>query len=278
MKNYIWKKLKGCLYELENCLFIKIQSRLMKATLFLWVLVTFVFSGSAFAQDQEDTYKPFDGHLSLKNMHMWRGFVVTPGVMTSGSLEYNTKNKKFTLGLWGGASFDGSFKEYSYYAVYRFTDNFYTEVVSHNNYSNMEDPDMFSYDNEVSPNFVDIALGYTISEEVPLKIFWATILGGQAGDYEEDQDGSITNSYSNYLEFKYRVYNKVGYKLSAFAGGAFSFSTAKTFYSDDANFVNIGLTLNRSVEIFSKNIPLEFNGIWNPESGKGVLEINVALF
>lgn len=244
----------------------------------MFLCLIFVSGTFVYAQDEAESYKPFDGHLSLKNMHMWRGFVVTPGAMTSGSLEYTSRDSKFTLGLWGGASFDGSFKEYSYYAVYRFSDNFYTEIVSHNNYSNMEDPDMFSYDKEVSPNFVDIALGYTISEQFPLKIFWATILAGQASDYEEDEDGNVTDSYSNYLELKYRVYNKDGYRLSAFAGGAFSFSTDKTFYSDEANFVNIGLTLNKSIEVFSKEIPVEFNGIWNPESGKGVLEINVALF
>jgi hypothetical protein len=142
----------------------------------------------------------------------------------------------------------------------------------------MEDPDMFSYDKEVSPNFVDIALGYIISEQFPLKIFWATIVGGQAGDYEEDEEGTMTDSYSNYVELKYKVYHQDGYRVSAFAGGAFSFLTDITYYSDEANFVNAGLTLNKNVEVFSKEIPVEFNGIWNPESGKGVLEFNVALF
>lgn len=267
--------IKGEIKMLEN-----LQLKLIKGLKVLLLFVAILCADMLFAQGEEDAYKPIEGHLSLRNMHMWRGFVVTPGAMTSVALEYNSKNEKLTLGLWGGASFNGTFKEYSYYGVYRFADNFYAEVVSHNNYSsqNEEDIDMFSYNKETSPNFVDIALGYTISEEVPLTLFWATILGGQAGDYEEDENGEKTNSYSNYAEAKYRLYNKDGYQLSAFAGGAFSFSTDKTFYSKGANFVNIGLTLNKEVEVFSKKIPMAFNGIWNPESGKGVLQIDIALF
>lgn len=244
----------------------------------LWVVVA--CSSSLVAQQEQDQYRLVNGHLSLRNMHMWRGFVVTPGVMTSTALEYNNRNGKLTLGLWGGASFDGSYKEFSYYGVYRFSDNFYVEVVSHNNYSNQDESeiDMFSYDKDVSPNFVDIALGYTISEDLPLKLFWATILGGQDQDYEVKEGGEKINSYSNYLEAKYRVYDKDGYQLSVFAGGAFSFSTDKTYYSENANFVNVGLTLNKHVELFNKEIPVNFSGIWNPESGKGVLQIDVVLF
>ncbi|MGQ1786376.1 MULTISPECIES: hypothetical protein [unclassified Saccharicrinis] len=281
MEKYKESMGKGDWGKSENRTYLNLRFKWMrnlKAAVIIGVVL--VCGNTLSAQEVENAYKPFQGYLSLRNMHMWRGFVVTPGVMTSTALEYNDRSGKLTLGLWGGASFDGTFKEYSYYGVYRFADNFYVEVVSHNNYSSQdeEDIDMFSYAKETSPNFVDIALGYTVSEEVPLTLFWATILAGQGQDYEVDENGDRTDSYSNYVEAKYRLHNKGGYQLSAFAGGAFSFSTEKTFYSKGANFVNIGLTLSKSVEVFNKKIPVNFNGIWNPESGKGVLQIDVVLF
>ncbi len=262
--------------EKRSCNVILKSKLSFRAILVLLFVSVITFSVSA--QETEDNYKAFSGHLSLRNMHMWHGYVVTPGVMTATSIEYNSKNSKLTLGLWGGASFDGSYKEYSYYGVYRFTDNFCTEVVSHNNYSSIEDPEIFSYDKMSSPNFVDVALIYFVSEKIPLKLYWGTIIGGNGQDYEEDENGKITDSYSNYVEMKYRLWKKEDFSLSAFAGGAFSFTTEKTFYSERPNFVNIGLTLNRSVEVLSKKIPIELNAIWNPESGKGVLQIDIPLF
>ena len=47
----------------------------------------------------EDSYQPFTFGLHLKNMHLWHGFVVTPGPMVATNLEYNTRDKKFTFGF-----------------------------------------------------------------------------------------------------------------------------------------------------------------------------------
>jgi hypothetical protein len=68
-------------------------------------------------------------------MHLWHGFVVTPGPMVATNLEYNTRDKKFTFGF--GVELErlqmlqikqdkvsADYKEFSIYTVYRFTDNF----------------------------------------------------------------------------------------------------------------------------------------------------------
>lgn len=245
---------------------------------FLLILLGLILSTQAQAQEEKSIADHFNINLDLKNMHLWHGSVVTSGAMMATSLEYSSLDQKFTLGLWGGASFDGDYKEFSYYSKYKFTPNFYAELVSHNNYSNEENPDIFSYDKYTSPNFVDIALGYTISKDVPLNIYWATILFGQGGDYKTKDNGSITDSYSNYVELSYQIFNEKDTELKVFAGGAFSFTTDKTFYSDKANLVNLGLSLNHNLSIFSTSFPVNGTAMWNPETKVGVLQLAITLF
>lgn len=240
----------------------------------LYMIIFLTINGVSMAQD----YKPFDAHLHLKNMHIWRGGVVTPGVMMATSLEYLHPVEKLSVGIWGGAGFDGTYTEYTYYAVYRFNDRLYLEVVSHNNYSGREDYDIFSYDKFTSPNFVDIAIGYTVSGQFPLSVFCATILAGQAGDYELDAAGHATNSYSTYLELKHKFWQDKDMKFHLFAGGAFSFITQKTFYSEKPNIINFGASFSKDITISSKKIPIEASAIWNPETKLGVLQLDISIF
>lgn len=225
---------------------------------------------------QED--QNFNIHMNIKNMHLWHGSVVTPGVMMASSLEYTTNNKAFTAGLWGGASFNGDYKEFSYYSNYTWFDGFKTSLISHNNYSNSEEPNILSYDKFTSPNFVDVVIEYTISEKIPLSVYWSTILCGLGGDFEKETDNTITDSYSNYLEIKYKILKKAKTQLTIFIGGAFSFTTTKTFYSEHANIVNIGLTLDQEVSLFSTKIPVSATGFWNPETKVGALQLDIQLF
>lgn len=178
----------------------------------------------------------------------------------------------------GGASFNGDYKEFSYYTTYRFTDRFYTQLISHNNYSDVADPNIFSYDKYTSPNFLDIVLSYTISDNVPFTMLWSTILFGQGGDYEINEDGSDTNSYSTYVELSYPLFKDHKTKISACVGGAFAFATEKTFYSDNAAIVNVGLNMIQDVTILSKNIPISGTAFWNPYSGVGALQLDIMLF
>lgn len=223
-----------------------------------------------------------DDHFNIdfhfKNMHTWHGSVVTPGVMLATSMEFKTKNEAFVLGLWGGSSFDGQYKEFSYYTSYRFNPHFKVNLISHNNYSNSENPNIFSYDKFTSPNFVDIVFEYTVSEKVPLDLYWSTILLGNGGDYETNADGSVTDSYSTYVQMSYDVYSKGQTTVNIFAGGAFAFATEKTFYSEKANIINLGLTVEQKVSLFSHTIPVSATGFWNPETKVGALQLDITLF
>jgi hypothetical protein len=230
------------------------------------------------AQEETSVSDNFNFDLDIKNMHLWHGFVVTPGVMMASSVGFVTTNQKFIAGLWGGANYNGTYKEFSYYTKYNFTERFNASLISHNNYSDYEDPNIFSYNKFTSPNFVDVVLEYTLSDEMPFTFYWSTILFGNGGDFETGADGSVANSYSNYAELRYQFFHKMPTRLSFFAGAAFSFFTEKTFYSESANFVNLGLSLIHEVNFFSRKFPVNATAFWNPESKIGALQLAIKLF
>ncbi|WP_308993927.1 hypothetical protein QLS71_001125 [Mariniflexile litorale] len=274
---------------------------------FKLVLICLLFSFSVLsAQNEEidqsevgglekDDYKPFNAGAHLKNMHLWHGFVVHPGAVFATNLEYNSRNKKFTFGLWGGASFTSvdvvnkntgdyvgaNYKEFSIYTMYRFSDKFFIEAVSHNNYTGVEERGdklhYWSYDKTQGYNFVDLNFGYMVTDNTLL--YLATILAGRSGDYEVQSDGSVKDSWTHYLEIKSKVWEKDDYKLSLFAGGAWSFITDKTFYTEGVgNFINVGASLSKDIHIGNYRMPVEVTAMWNPEKEKAVLQLDLTIF
>jgi hypothetical protein len=243
----------------------------------------------------EDNYKPFNIGLHLKNMHTWHGFVVTPSPMLATNIEYNSRNKKFTFGFWGGAGFaptsqtnynsgeqvNASYKELSIYTSYHFSDKFFIEAVSHNNYTGVEERGdvlhYWSYDKTQGYNFVDLNFGYQLRKKTSL--YLATILAGRSGDYEVQSDGSLKDSYTHYLEVKSKVWEKDNNSLSLFAGGAWSFITDKTFYTErKGNIINVGAVYHRSVKAGGFVLPVDVTAMWNPEKEKAILQADITLF
>ncbi|MGJ8549578.1 hypothetical protein [Winogradskyella wichelsiae] len=243
----------------------------------------------------EDDYKAFTANAHLKNMHTWHGFVVHPSAVFAASLEYNTRNSKFTFGVWGGSSFSGvdvenyntgetvsvSYKEFSIYTKYSFSDRFFIEAVSHNNYTGVEERGdelhYWSYDKTQGYNFVDISLGYNVSPNTLL--YFATILGGGSGDYEIKSDGRLEDSWTHYFEVKSKVWEKGDSNLSVFAGGAWSFITDKTFYTEGSgNLINVGATFGKDIHLGTYKLPVELTAMWNPEQEKTVLQLDLMLF
>lgn len=242
----------------------------------------------------ENDYKPFNIGLRLKNMHLWHGFVVTPAPMLATNLEFNSRDKKFTFGVWGGASFASTdvtnkngdqvsaiYKEFSIYTSYRFSDKFFIEAVTHNNYTGVEERGdvlhYWSYDKTQGYNFVDLNFGYQVTQNTSL--YLATILGGGSGDYEVQADGSFKDSYTHYLEVKSKVWEKDNNNLSLFVGGAWSFTTDKTFYTEGkGNVINVGATYSRKVKAGGFVLPVDVTAMWNPEKQKTVLQVDLTIF
>lgn len=292
MKNFIYTIIK-----IENkklTLNIKFAKTAVKR---ITVFILFVLNlGFITAQENDvDLYKAFNASAHIKNMHIWHGSVVHPGAIFATSLEYNSRNSKFTAGLWGGAglssvdvvhnitgeSVNANYKELSIYAVYRFSNNFFIEAVSHNNYTGVEERGdklrYWSYDKTQGYNFVDLNFGVNVSKNTSL--YLATILGGGSGDYEVQSNGDLENSYTHYLELKSRVWEKDDNKLSLFIGGAWSFITNKTFYTENkGNIINVGASLNKNINLGAIKIPAEVTAMWNPEQQKAVLQLDITIF
>ncbi|WP_282072291.1 hypothetical protein [Polaribacter atrinae] len=263
------------------------------------LLCLFLLLSAQYATAQNDLtndeYQAFSVGANVKNMHLWHGSVVHPGAMIATSIEYNSKNKKFTFGFWGGASFStidvennttgknesAYYKEVSIYTKYRFSDAFFIEAVSHNNYTGVEERgdelQFWSYDKTQGYNFVDVSFGYNVTPNTLL--YLATIVNGGSGDYEIQTDGSLKNSWTHYFEVQSKVWQKRDASLSLFAGGAWSFITDKTFYTNNAgNIINVGATLNKDVKIGTYKLPIGVTAMWNPEQEKIVLQLDIALF
>lgn len=250
----------------------------------------------SYAQEKEtNAYKTFNVSAHVKNMHTWHGSVVHPGAIFATSLEYNSRDSKFTFGVWGGASFSSidvynsnldeyvsaNYKEVSIYAVYRFSNNFFIEAVSHNNYTGVEERGdklhFWSYDKTQGYNFVDLNFGVNVSKNTSL--YLATILGGGSGDYEIKTDGTYKDSWTHYLEIKSNVWEKDDSKLSLFVGGAWSFITDKTFYTENkGNIINVGATFGQNINLGNYKIPVEVTAMWNPEKEKTILQLDLTLF
>ncbi|MBJ7881254.1 hypothetical protein JEM65_11425 [Gelidibacter salicanalis] len=259
-------------------------------------LIMLFTMNSALAQKaySHDEYVPFRVNAHLKNMHIWHGSVVHPGAVIATSLEYNTRDSKFTFGLWGGASFSSVdvlhkntgdiesayYKELSIYTKYRFSDRFFLEAVSHNNYTGVEergdDLYYFSYDKTQGYNFVDISFGYHITPNTLM--YLATVVGGGSHDYEIQDDGTFINSWTHYFEVSSKIWKNQNSSLSLFVGGAWSFITDKTFYTEDAgNIVNVGFTFSKDVSMINYRLPVEVTAMWNPEQEKAVLQFAVTI-
>lgn len=220
--------------------------------------------------------------FDVKTNHLWHGFIVTESVMTAGSLEYKSANKKTTYGLWGGGSFNGEFKEFTYYASHKFSDDLFVEIVNHGNHSSIPEGDVNIFDYSTDPsktgNFVDIGAGYTFQGDTPISVYYAVIVQG-VDTYIDEDTGEKVQSYTNYVEVSAPVWNgKDNEQVKAFIGGAFSPVNDKNFYSDNTNINNVGLTYSKNLHAMGKTFPVSATAMWNPALEIGALQVAVNLF
>ena len=275
---------------------LKLSISILEKILFIAIFILGITSVNAQKENKEiDNYKAFNAGLHVKNMHLWHGFVVHSGAMIATNLDYFSRDHKLNIGVWGGASFSGTdvtnkttgesvssyYKEFTLYSSYHFSDRFYIEAISHNNYTGVEERGdvlhYWSYNKTQGYNFVDVSFGYKIT---PNTLFYlATIIGGGSGDHTVRADGSFKNSWTNYFEAKSKVWEREDSNLSLFVGGAWSFFTDKTFYTTSAgNIINVGATFNKIVSLGSYKLPVDVTVMWNPEKEKTVLQVDLTIF
>lgn len=89
-------------------------------------------------------YKPFNVNLQVRNLYLWRGFKVSNSPITDVDMHYTTKDGSFSAGFWGGAGFNGEYKEFDYYVSY-VKKGFNFSVWDINNVTDFPDANLFDY-------------------------------------------------------------------------------------------------------------------------------------
>src|SRR3978361_1697293 len=76
------------------------------------------------AQDNRDTtngtnkYVPFEVNLQVRSLYLWRGFTVSNSPISDVDMHYKSKDGTIKAGFWGGAGFNGDYREFDYYVSY----------------------------------------------------------------------------------------------------------------------------------------------------------------
>ncbi|MBU3003023.1 hypothetical protein [Paraglaciecola arctica] len=257
----------------------KMLTNSVKAIFLIAIYCLFSFSSQSFANENTGRW---DLSFDLKTNHLWHGFIVTDGVMTSGELTYKTADNKTTFGLWGGGSFNGEFKEFTYFASHQFSDQLFVEIVNHGNHSSIPDSDVDIFDYSSDPlktgNFIDVGLGYTFEGEMPISVYYSVIVQG-VDSFVDADSGKKERAYTNYIEISAPVWKgKDGETVDVFIGGAFSPIQEKNFYSDNANINNLGFTYKKQLQVAGYSLPVSATAMWNPALNHGALQVAVNLF
>ena len=153
--------------------------------------------------DKKSEYKPFQFHLTLKNMHLWRGFRSTDEALSTAELYYISKDKHFTAGFWSGVGFAGNYTEFDYNISYNY-ENWTFSIWDINNYTDFPDANIFNYDIGDTSRYIDVLVNYEF-DKVPVQLTWSTIVLGR--DTYRDSSGNLKNAFSSYAEFGYTLFH-----------------------------------------------------------------------
>ena len=225
--------------------------------------------------NENNKYKPFQLHLTLKNMHLWRGFRSTDEALSTAELYYISKDENFTAGFWSGVGFAGNYTEFDYNISYNH-ENWTFSIWDINNYTDFPDADIFNYDIGDTSRYIDILINYEF-EKVPIQLTWSTIVLGR--DTYKDSSGNLKNAFSNYAEVGFTLFSNKNTNLSLLVGAAFSFQTDTNFYGSRTGISNIELAYSKTIYLFKKlNLPISAKAMWNNLQDYGALEVAVNLF
>jgi hypothetical protein len=250
--------------------------KLFKSTM----LTVAMLSAFPLAQAQDTPASgALDMHLQVKNMHLWRGYAVTESPMTALDVAYVCPSKNFKIGVWGGAGFNGDYREFDYYLAYN-KGGFKFEVWDIFNFSPGMPTKLFDYDQKTTSHFIDVTLGYQFGKSFPLYLSASTIVYGR----DLEPIASIPprygdNRYSTYIHAEYPVYSGNGYDLKLYLGGAVALAgQTQNFYASKTNIVATGFVVSKNVTLGSYTLPVSATALWNPELNSGNIQLALNLF
>ncbi|AWG20151.1 hypothetical protein FFWV33_00750 [Flavobacterium faecale] len=233
---------------------------------------------------QISTTKPsrLDFNVLLETSHLWRGLVINDGMTATGNIHYAVnKSQTMKVGIWGGAGFDGKYREINYYVQYQ-KNNLSIAIWDLFNTTGIETPKVFNYDKNSTTHIIDLRTSYRFNDNFPLRIEADMLLYSGLNDRELNSSNEYRSRNSTYVELSYPVIRDQVVTLNAFVGGAFPLNGSKHLFTNKTessfDIVNAGITASKSIEIFQYKLPVSATAMWNPSNKIARIKLDVNLF
>lgn len=227
-----------------------------------------------------EAISPFYLHTQVKSMHLWRGLAVTNSWMIGVDGGVGTNDGKLKGGIWGGYSSNGVYREFDYYVSYAPIKNLTFALWDIYNYSTdatWNNHSFFNYNADTTGHFLDLSASWTISDKLPLNLYWATVVAGRDRTVKND-----ANRYSTYVQATYPVVQNRYVNLALYVGYSFALKPDKDskaqFYGPKDGFNNIGFVLNRDLHIGKYVLPVSATPSWNVIGKQGNIQLAFNVF
>jgi len=224
--------------------------------------------------------------VDLQNVHLWRGIEVNNGFVIGSDLSISDNQDHFRFGLWGGYKLGrntaSEYKEFDYYMQYQIN-GFKIALWDFNNFSGIEDPQIFCYQTKKTNHFLDLQLSYTLPvEKFPLTLGWATTIWGndRYTNLEGNDIGKTQNVYSTYISADLPVWHSGRWSAAVGLGAAFALNPAEgndnfKYGEDGFGLVQATVSVGYDLKVTDKyHIPVTMMGWWNPDASKGNMMVN----
>lgn len=234
-------------------------------------------------------------NASLETSHLWRGLEVGNGLIFNNDVSLSDNNGHFKVGLWGGMSTDGDYKEADVYFNFNHSGfnlavwdlwNFSAGIPGNGKY--------FTWAADRTSHLTDVAISYDFKPECnfPLTLTWATLVQGRdRGNVMRDADGRIVdpdnqaqNVYSTFVQAAYRLYEDDDWNVDASVGGAFAlnpydkkYGLNNNLYGKHAGVTDVRLGATYKLKIGKYTLPVGGQMMWNPEASKAYFRATVTL-
>jgi hypothetical protein len=223
-----------------------------------------------------------DFNVGVATSHLWRGLVINDGMTAMGFVHLALdKNQHFTTGVWGGAGFDGDYREINYYVQYQ-KNNLSIALWNLFNTTGIETPMVFNYDKLTTTHIIDLRTSYRFPKEFPIRVEADVFLYTGKNDRELDVNNNYNSRYSTYVELSYPVVENQKVNVSLYLGGVFALDGSSNLYradqSKDFGIVNTGFRLTKDISVLNYKLPVSATAMWNPANKIARLQLAVSLF
>ena len=241
----------------------------------------------------------------METSHLWRGLEVGNGLIFNNDVSLSDNNGHFKVGLWGGMSTDGDYKEADVYFNFNHSGfnlavwdlwNFSEGIPGNGKY--------FTWAADRTSHLTDVAISYDFKPECnfPLTLTWATLVQGRdRGELarygqnkvplpEGQRQGEIVdkgiaqNVYSTFVQAAYRIYEDEDWNVDASVGGAFAlnpydkkYGLNNNLYGKHAGVTDVRLGATYKLKIGKYTLPVGGQMMWNPEASKAYFRATVTL-